>query len=266
MVIILSEEKNDMLDQLIKEAIHEGMEQTPTPMYISEEAWGKMDGARKKHPARYPRSLKKVWMYAASILVILASATLFSTTQGFASPTLTQFFQKVQGKMVHLFVKVGEDTGFSDPPQGSGMNSEAGPVVVESEVVSLQMDLQEAQRETTFPILVPTYIPKAYHFENVTVMKGEQELSREIYLHYEGDDGGFLIDQQVAGEAFGMGMVSDMEDTQVENIIVNGQQAKLLTFQDNFVELFWVKEDQMYYSISGNLPKQEIIKIAESMN
>ncbi|KRG14426.1 hypothetical protein ACA29_06135 [Lederbergia galactosidilytica] len=119
--------------------------------------------------------------------------------QGFASPTLTQFFQKVQGKMVHLFVKVGEDTGFSDPPQGSGMNSEAGPVVVESEVVSLQMDLQEAQRETTFPILVPTYIPKAYHFENVTVMKGEQELSREIYLHYEGDDGGFLIDQQVAG-------------------------------------------------------------------
>lgn len=264
MVIILSKEKGDSLDQLIKEAIHEEMEQTPTSMYSSREAWEKLEEARKKSPVRRPRSFKKVWMYAASILVILASVTLFSTSQGLASPTLTQFFQEVQGKMAHLFLKVGEDTGFGDPPQTG--ESEEGSVVVESEIESVQMSLQEAQQETAFSIAVPTYIPKAYHLENVTVMKGENELSQEIYLHYEGvDEKGFLINQQEIGEAFGMGAVFDNEDAQIENIIVNGQQGQLVTVQDDFSELFWVKDDQMYYSISGNLPKQEIIEIAESM-
>ncbi|MCJ7840055.1 DUF4367 domain-containing protein [Lederbergia sp. NSJ-179] len=258
----MSREKSDSLDQLIKESIHEEMEQAPSPMSSLEEAWEKLEESRKKHPVRRPRSFKKVWMYAASILLVLASVTLFSTSQGSASPTLTQFFQKVQGKVVYLFLKVGEDTGFGDPPQGE---SEDGPVVVESEIESVQMSLQEAQKETAFPIVVPSYIPKAYHLENVTVMKREDELSGEIFLQYEGaNEEGFVINQRAVGEALGMGMTLDNEDAQIENRIVNGQQAQLLT-QDDFHELYWVKEDQTYYSISGNLSKQEIIKIAESM-
>ncbi|MBO0994119.1 DUF4367 domain-containing protein [Bacillus sp. SD088] len=260
----MSKEKGDSLDQLIKEVINEEMEQTPTPTYSSGEAWEKLEEARKKHPVRQPKSFKKVWMYAASILVILASVTLFSTSQGLASPTLTQFFQEAQGKMAHLFLKVGEDTGFGNPPQTG--ESEDGPVVVESEFESLQMSLQDAQQETAFPIAVPIYIPKAYHLENVTVMKEEDELSTDILLHYEGtDEKGFVINQKVVAEAFGMGAVFDNEDAKMENIIVNGQQAQLVTIQDDFSELFWVKDDQMYYSISGDLSKQEIIEIAESM-
>lgn len=264
MVVILSKGKSDSLDQLIKEAIHEEIEQTPTPMYSVGEAWEKLEEARKKHPVRQPRSFKNVWMYAVSIFVILASVALFSTSQGLASPTLTQFLQQVQGKMGHLFLKVGQDTGFGDPPQTGG--SEEDSVIVESEFESVQMSLQEARQETAFPIVLPTYIPKAYHLENVTVMKGEDELSTDILLHYEGaDEEGFVINQQAIGEAFGMGMVFDNEDTQIENIIVNGEQAQLLTIQDDLRELLWVKGGQMYYSISGNLSKQEIIEVAESM-
>lgn len=71
--------------------------------------------------------------------------------------------------------------------------------------------------------------------------------------------------QQIGGaENMGNTLLIDNEDTKVETITIKGEKATLLTFKDHTSRLIF-NQLKTRVIISGSLPGEELISIAESM-
>lgn len=252
----------DHMEQLIKEAISEEIESSPPPPLSTIEAWEKLNHRLNKSNINSMRIsfFKKKWIYAASVLLLVAFIMFLSPKSGEAYSKITEIFKNVRGTVVQLFIKVG-----NGPKQDiNAPTSEDFSIVQGSEIISEQTSLEMAQKKTSFTIKVPQNIPEEFVLKNVTVSKREKELSKDIFLNYVGDQRGFIINQKLIGDSFGSGITADSDDTQVEQVTVHGQKASLLRYKNGVLELIWVIQDY-YFSISGKLSKDEVIKIAESI-
>ncbi|WP_062106820.1 DUF4367 domain-containing protein [Bacillus niameyensis] len=264
--------KNDDLERWIKEAIHAEVEDSPSPLKSSDEAWEQIvnEFNRRKMRTRKRWSFKTKWMYVASMFAVAVSIMFFSNQSSLAYGSFAEFFQKVQGSVMHLFVKVEKEpiemNAQKEIPNNEPHSSGNFSMMNDSEMVTKQLGLEEAQKETEFTLVIPDYIPSDFHLNNVTVIKQAEELSSEIYLNYESQDGTFYINQGLIDDSFAMGAVLDKEDANVEQVLVNGQQASFLLYKDGSTDLIWISQDEKFcFIISGMLSKKEIIKIAESM-
>lgn len=203
------------LDQLIEEAIHEQLANTPPaplPMHV---AW-----ERLHEQLSAPGSNRKA---------------------------------------VHVFTRSGDAMKKTDAPSSNEFSFVEG-----SEVVTEQLNLEEAQQVAAFQIKVPQTLPQGFRLKNVTVLRKHSGKSEDIFLHYEGNQRGFVINEKLTGEQFGSGTIVDQEDTQVEQTTVNGQKASILLFKNGVTKLIFVTQSY-YYSIEGQLTKEELLLIAQSL-
>lgn len=260
--------KNDDLERWIKEAIHAEVEDSPSPLKSSDEAWEQIvnEFNRRKVRTRKRWSFKTKWMYVASMFAVAVSIMFFSNQSSLAYGSFAEFFQKVQGSVMHLFVKVEKEPIEMNAQKEIPNNEPYFSVKEDLEIVAKQMGLEEAQKETDFTLVTPDYIPSEFYLNDVTVLKHEGEFSREIYLNYESQDGIFSINQRLIDNSFALGVVLDKADANVEQVLVNGQQASFLSYRDGSTDLIWISQDEKFcFIISGMMSKKEIIKIAESM-
>lgn len=254
---------DDHLERLIKKALKEELDSAPPPPLSIEEAWKELNKKRTNNKEINPKKTlisKKSLLYVASLLFIFAALFSFSPLKGSAFSSFTEILQKVQGTVTQLFVKVGNS------PEGDdgAPTSEELTIVEGSDITSKSMSLEEAQKVTAFPITLPKQVPEKYSFENVIVSKRENELSKDIYINYENDKHKFTINKKLVGDSFGSGITADSDDTKVEQVEINGEKGSLLQYKNGIVKLIWVTQ-QYYYSISGQLTIEEVIKVAESM-
>ncbi len=253
--------KRTNLDQIVRESLLEKMNQSPTPPLSTAEAWEKMQKQMQGRNQIANRTLfyQKSWMAVASILLLLGTIILWSPQHSSAFSKLTEISQKIQRSMTHLFVKVGDSNGGENAPSSDDFS-----IVEGSEVTSKSMSLEEAQKVTTFSIIVPHHVPSPFVLKQVSVLRKGNEMSQEIYVHYEENQGGFIITEKQMEDEFGSGMIVDHEDTKIEELKINGQKATLLLFKNGILQLIWTTQDH-YFSIEGKLTKEEIIQIAKSM-
>ncbi|WP_018131125.1 DUF4367 domain-containing protein [Effusibacillus pohliae] len=254
------------LDSLLQELVQEEIRaDTPPPVPVSE-AWeqvrSRLYGTGRMSGAMFPGRKKAV--YAAAVLLALFAATAWLPQQGFAFARLSDIFHRIEGSVVQLFIRSGDpqpkqaDTPPDDP-------SAANARIIEgSEIQSLHMSLEQARQAAGFPIRLPQQVPAEFTLKDVTVLKKRTEKSQEIYLNYAGSQRRFHINEKMTGPQFGAGAFVDRDDTKVEDVTVHGQKAVLLTYKNGVTELIWVTQDT-YFSIEGNLTKQEILQIAESL-
>ncbi|GBF12255.1 DUF4367 domain-containing protein [Tepidibacillus sp. HK-1] len=260
----MTDQKNVNFDQLMKEVILEEIEKCPPPRLSKEEAWEAIQKKLRENNnpwKRFFRSKKKS-LYTSSLILILLLTAILIPQNGSAFSKVTEIFFKVKGPVTQLFTRVSSQTdqkGKNPPP-----DSDQFSVVEGSEIVSVQMSLEEAKKNTAFPIKIPKQVPSEFNLMNVTVLQQQNEKSDNIYLHFRSDTRSFSINEMTIGDGFGSGSIVDTDDTKVEKVLWYDREASLLTFKNGIVKLFWVDQN-LYYSIEGQLTKEEIIQIAKSL-
>ena len=119
------------------------------------------------------------------------------------------------------------------------------------------MTLEEAQEETTFDILVPSYLPDGYEFDNVMVIQGFVET---VSLTYRNGDERFGLSETVFEDEPQASPIMN----NAEVIIINGVEGKLVSIYGDSKMLQW-EIGNIQLTLSGSLDKEELIQIAESM-
>ena len=254
------------IDMLIEESINNSINNGPKPLLSSEEAWGKISRELNKDSRKvnmfsmFSPFRNKKTVLIASISLVIISALFFSPQNSSAFGTIVQLFQKTQGTVSNLFVKVAEPNNDNNAPDNNEFS-----IVEGSETRTVQVSLKEAKKISAFTIKIPKYIPEDVVLENVTVLKNSNEnKSKNIYLNYIGQGKSFTINQMFITESMGAGKFVDNEDTKIEKIYLFDREAMLLTYKNKMVELYWV-EQNYYFSIQGKITREEIVNIAKSM-
>ena len=99
------------------------------------------------------------------------------------------------------------------------------------------------------------YIPEGFKLTN------EQELSRLVMNDYTDSNGGIFI---VSKYSSSTEVDFDTELGSVKNSVINGITYMFYIDENNHNILVWNKNDYVY-QIDGNLPKDELLKIAETV-
>lgn len=252
------------IDQWIKDAIREEIRNSPPPPLTTEKAWEQLN--ERLNENNHYKNTKEKWLfyksklfYAACLLAVMIFV-LSKPDNGAAFAKLTEMFNKVQGSIVQLFINVG-----NPPEQDENAPTSEELVVIEgSEIISEKMSLEEAQKLMAFTIKIPENIPDGFALDSVTVTKRKNQLSKEIYLNYQGNQRLFLIHEKMIDDSFGASVMADQEDTKIEEVNIYGQQASLLTYKNGTLELIWATPNY-YLSIFGKLSREEIFNIAKSI-
>jgi len=99
----------------------------------------------------------------------------------------------------------------------------------------------------------PTYTPEGYLFENA------EDGGLIKILNYTDGENQITFTQAKNGTDFQL----DTEDAATEKININGNEG-FLTIKEDRSMIFWHNEEKSF-TITGNIKKEEIIKIAESV-
>lgn len=242
------------MDQLLKEIAHERIESiVPSP---KEDVWEqiKIELRRKRKKESFKRLKPK--LVACIILVVL--------TVG-----LVNFYTPVKAFTAKMIKSIGEITGdtFTIRKLVNLQLEDEEPVDMDSKYIDPRIN--DAQREVSFDIPIPGYIPEGYELYAVDVFnkdKGREKVNL-LYINTNEEDkkGSFEIEVQ----SFPIGSESEMkyvldDDTKVEDVDINGIEYSLLSHDKSYNILFW-DSGNMSYKIDGNLSKKDIFKIADSM-
>ena len=119
------------------------------------------------------------------------------------------------------------------------------------------MTLEQAQEEATFNILVPSYLPDGYEFEDATMNQGFVET---VSLTYLNGDERLGISETVFEDEPQTPLIMDS----AEVVSINDVEGKLVTIYDDNKMLQW-EIGNIKLTLSGSLDKEELIQIAESM-
>ncbi|WP_226035475.1 DUF4367 domain-containing protein [Aquibacillus saliphilus] len=250
-------------DEIYREIVRDELKNTPTPPLSVDEAWSRFSNVRNQQPQKRNINFHSYskWIGIACVLLIISSLLLLSPGNGSAFSKVTDIFQKAQGKVVNLFFS--SDVNQED--QQDTPSSEDFIIVENSTFDSEQVSLEDAKTIATFPVRIPKDIPSPFSLKDVTILKKKNsEGSNEIVLNYSGNEREFIINEKFEEGSFGSGVTADSDDTQVEQISLNGKEASFLNYKNGTTRLIWL--DQSYYfSISGQLSKEEIINVAKSL-
>ncbi|MBP3953113.1 DUF4367 domain-containing protein [Bacillus suaedae] len=244
-------------DQFVKDVLEEELEGSPPPISSKDDIWRQIQ--KKQHSSKKSKSKRRNVMYAAAILFLAFGGSIVFPQQSSSFGFITNLFSDVQGTVKNTFITSSDETEFESSTPTNEYVHEDGQLVIE------QMSLEEAQKATTFPIITPGYIPEGFSLVDVTIVKREGQLSNDISLNYQSDeDRAFRIKQQSVEEGMAVGLATDIEDTLVEDIVIHGQPATLMIFESEKSEILWVTQ-QHYFSIKGELSREEIEKVANSL-
>ncbi len=164
-------------------------------------------------------------------------------------------------KFIQTIFNISEDTFEIYNKAIFGDNAEATPLS------SKKFDdprIGEAQKEISFEIFVPTYVPEGYKLTNVKISDYFEEQETLILIYTKSETDFFFQVKQTL-------MPMDLEKTvntlrgdaaAVDKVKINGYEAYYIEKTPN--NLIW-NTDANSYTIHGDLSKKELIKIAESM-
>jgi len=149
------------------------------------------------------------------------------------------------------------NTGISDEEFQFEIPEDAKVQTMDEMMLPQAMTLEQAQEEATFDILVPSYLPDGYEFENAMVIQGFVET---VSLTYHNDDERLGISEMVFEDEPQTSPI--MDSAEVVNI--NDVEGKLVTIYDDNKMLQW-EIGNIQLTLSGSLDKEDLIQIAESM-
>lgn len=260
----MKREKKVLFDVLIKRAVKEEFESSPPPLLSKEEAWENILQQMNKveEPPKRTPWFKQKWMYVAAILLCAFAITMFSGQTGLAKSSFTEFVQRVQGAVLQIFVDVENPINWGSVNEN---NTDEDFVVQDFYNHFSNLQIFEAQEEVSFPIYLPEYVPNGYKLIDISVMNLGENLGKEVYLYFESKEKTFRILQREAENAYSFNLLIESENAVTEKLTIMGNPANFIDFKNGQFELVCIQDEVTFYSIRGELSKNELIQIAESM-
>lgn len=123
-------------------------------------------------------------------------------------------------------------------------------------------DPNEINKHACFKVVLPSYLPEGYKFDRAEFSKGNEGeiLDKFVNLYFVNGKTGKTMYMQQRFACEGMNSVSDAE--KVEKIKINGVDAVISN--DRYID--WEYNKVIYsLSVKGNITKDELIKIAQSI-
>lgn len=126
-----------------------------------------------------------------------------------------------------------------------------------------------AQKKVHFRLFIPEHIPKDFKLSIVDVLNkyDKKETVTFLYINSDSDKEYFFEIMQRSysnGTNVTMNIQKD-ENTKTENLTVDGIEYTLISYEKNLNGLLW-DIGNIGCEISGNISKDDIIKIAKSMS
>ena len=149
------------------------------------------------------------------------------------------------------------NTGISDEEFQFEIPEDAKVQTMEEMMQPQAMTLEQAQEEATFDILVPSYLPEGYVFDNAMVIQGFVET---VSLTYRNGDERLGISETVFEDEPQTSPIMN----NAEVVSINGVEGKLVTIYGDSKMLQW-EIGNIQLTLSGSLDKDNLIQIAGSM-
>jgi outer membrane lipoprotein-sorting protein len=135
---------------------------------------------------------------------------------------------------------------------------EDAEVIEFEDMEPVPITLDEALEQAGFPLRVPTYVPEPATLIDVLAMEGG------IVLRYDHATVSFTIVQRLAAEE-DRERVLGLEALPQESLTVRGQAATLFADEGAGKSLLTWAEDGVDITIAGDISRDEILKVAESL-
>lgn len=249
-------EEDAKWDKLLAELVTEKIESMPTPSQLSiEEGLHKLE-ERVKQEKKERKNQRVKLSVAAALLFVVFFSTIWTPPATQAFDKLYEAFHVVQDSVLQIFI------GGSPGPEGDHNY----PVNIEqTEYFEAHVSIEEAQILLPFRILQPTYMPEKYQLEQVRVVTSTENESFEVLLIYQNGKKSIHISQKSMGEESALGAIFDNRSL-IEQLSIHGFPATIVTHEDyNSFQIIWTYHGQ-YIFIEGKVPKEELLKIAESIS
>ncbi|GAA0363835.1 DUF4367 domain-containing protein [Bacillus horti] len=126
--------------------------------------------------------------------------------------------------------------------------------------------LEKAQQMLSFNLVVPTYIPDEYSLDLVRIYQDTDGEYRTAFIEYVNDDGRIIqLSQRMLSENSTPETARFYENATIHDLQINENKAVMIVYDNNFVQIDWLTDDQIKFSLFGLLSESEILSIAESL-
>ncbi|MHB1652432.1 MAG: DUF4367 domain-containing protein [Desulfitobacteriaceae bacterium] len=243
---------DEQLDMLIRQRIRTELQQIPVPPV--DEEWNKFRDFVIKENNRSRRiALKVVVASVALIVMISGSLTLFKPVQAYAfGESIMQIFNHWVGKTTKD--KTETINNSSSPPLVQNLGSN----------IEKQLTLDEAQKIVSFQIAKPKYLPVGTTSPKIFLTNiGTDVYKMRMEYIFRGKT--LIFTQQNTAGTVTQGRLYDTDDTIAKNILINGARSTFSTDKGGVNVLTWHLRG-LLLQLTGELPKDEFLEIAKSIN
>ncbi|WP_066639257.1 DUF4367 domain-containing protein [Desulfolucanica intricata] len=230
------------VDELIKKALYKQAEKDSD--IDLEEAWSKFN---KRYRTNKQKPVLKLLATACLICTVLGSIIFFLPTEGGA------FTSKIF-KNIKLFLsgKVqSTEISYGSPGQKEKTENYLKPEVLRT------------LEDVPYNVLLPVDMMGNYEIEEINTNKLGNSTELNIILTGKNSES-IIITEINTTKGFRQGSSYDIEDAQMKNVKVKGQDAALINYKNKLLSLSWVDND-IFISIEGNISQDDILMLSNSM-
>lgn len=239
------------IDSMIKKALQVRYDSIVCPP--KEEIWNRIiKKLRKKRRQELLKRLRPVFAACALITVISWMLIQYPSPAMALVSKIIKSIEVITGNTFKIHSKVVYNDNEKGNDYSFGRNID-------------DPRIGEAQKKMHFMVLIPQYVPDGFKLNNVDVLNKDNQKEVISFLYVKSKGESFEIMQENRpGDTDDTLNIQKYDDTIIEHIKINGIQCTLVSYGETQNKLLW-SSNGIGYKVDGNVSKEEIIKIAESM-
>jgi hypothetical protein len=118
--------------------------------------------------------------------------------------------------------------------------------------------------------MIPSYLPEGYEMQSMCLVNGTSEgadFSGYSQLTYTSANGAFFVEEDFSGtEEFTFEAPASDDDVKVEKLTIGDHEGELQIHHNETRKVSWDADGIRISVSSHNLEKNELVRIAESVN
>ncbi|MBE6021225.1 MAG: DUF4367 domain-containing protein [Clostridiales bacterium] len=245
---------DEKMEKLIAELYEESIQEMEVPVDIDVEAhldraYRELEAKEKEEAAAARKKKFKSVIRAAVVFIgiLVVSIVAFEPEQGYADVFRFMFDRDARGNEVISDNLIGEET-------------------VE-EIEESTVSLEELDKLIGEPVPIPKYMPYEYEAKTgAKIIKGYDKVL-SIQISYTNKETWKMIIYNImpAEEKRVTSIVMDIPEEKIEEIMINESLCYLYSDAEKEKMTIYWETNEYLYSIDGNISREEVIKIVESI-
>ncbi|WP_321430263.1 DUF4367 domain-containing protein [uncultured Methanolobus sp.] len=129
---------------------------------------------------------------------------------------------------------------------------------------------EQAQQISNNSIMIPSYLPEGYEMQSMCLVNGTSsgpDFSGYSQLTYTSVNGAFFVEEDFSGtKEFTFEAPASDDDVKVEKLTIGDHEGELRILHNETRKVSWDADGIRISVSSHNLEKNELVRIAESVN